>query len=112
MTGALSHVDVALTFGSVITVTTAGATDPRVPTPLTTLAMGADITLGALWGSPISGASINPARSFGPALVASVWSHQWIYWLSPIVGAGLGTLTYQMIRLPLPQPPSQTFNHK
>jgi len=111
MTGALSHVDVALTFGSVITVTTAGATDPRVPT-LAALAIGATITPGALWGGPISGASINPARSFGPALVASVWSHQWIYWLSPIVGAGLGALTYQMIRLPLPQPPSQTFNHK
>ena len=48
MTGALSHVDVALTFGSVITVTTAGATDPRLPTPMAALAVGATITPGAL----------------------------------------------------------------
>ena len=73
---------------------------------LAALAIGATITLGALWGGPISGASMNPARSFGPALVAGVWSHQWIYWLSLIVGADLGALTYQMIRLPLPQPSS------
>jgi aquaporin NIP len=81
-------------------VVTAMATDPRVPTPLAAVAIGATITLGALWGGPISGASMNPARSFGPALVAGVWSYQWIYWLGPILGSGLGALTYQMIRLP------------
>ena len=84
-------------------VITAVATDPRVPTPLAALSIGATVALGALWGGPISGASMNPARSFGPALVAGVWSYQWIYWLSPIIGAALGALAYQMIRLPLLQ---------
>jgi aquaporin NIP len=81
-------------------VITAVATDPRVPTPLAALAIGATVALGALWGGPISGASMNPARSFGPALVAGAWSFQWIYWLGPITGAVLGALIYQLIRLP------------
>ena len=84
-------------------VITAVATDPRVPTPLAALAIGATVALGALWGGPISGASMNPARSFGPALVAGIWSEQWIYWLGPITGAVMGALTYQMIRLPVLQ---------
>lgn len=84
-------------------VITAVATDPRVPTPLAAVAIGATVTLGALWGGPISGASLNPARSFGPALVAGAWSFQWIYWLGPIAGAVMGAFTYQFIRLPVVQ---------
>jgi aquaporin NIP len=80
---------------------TAVATDPRVPTLLAALAIRATVALGALWGGPISGASMNPARSFGPALVAGAWSFQWIYWLGPIAGAVMGALTYQFIRLPV-----------
>ena len=87
-------------------VITAVATDTRVPAPLAALAIGASVTLGALWGGPISGASMNPARSFGPALLSGVWYHQWIYWLGPVVGAIAGALAYQMVRLPLLQPES------
>ena len=92
-------------------VITAVATDPRVPKPVAALAIGASITLAALWGGPISGASINPARSFGPALLAGIWSDQWIYWLGPILGVSFGALTYQVIRFPtdeLPQSVDQT----
>ena len=89
-------------------VITAVATDPRVPASLAPLAIGATVALDALWGGPISGASINPARSFGPALVAGVWSDQWIYWLGPIVGATLGALIFQLIRLPSVQPSTPT----
>jgi aquaporin NIP len=85
-------------------VITAVATDSRVPTSIAPLAIGATVTLDALWGGPISGASMNPARSLGPALVAGVWSHQWIYWLGPVIGATLGALIYEKIRLPLLQP--------
>jgi aquaporin NIP len=87
-------------------VITAVATDPRIPAPLAPLAIGATVALGALWGGPISGASMNPARSFGPALVAGVWSYQWIYWVSPILGAILGASAYQIIRLPHVEPES------
>lgn len=80
-------------------VITAVATDPRVALPLAALAIGATGTLSALSGDPISGASMNPARPFGPALVAGPWSFQWIYWLGPIAGASVGALTYQFLRL-------------
>ena len=81
-------------------VITSVATNPRVPIPLAALAIGATVAIGALWGGPVSGASMNPARSFGPALVAGVWFQQWIYWLGPVLGASLGALIYQTIRLP------------
>lgn len=82
-------------------VITAVATDNRVPAPLAAIAIGASVALGALWGGPISGASMNPARSFGPALLSGSWSQQWIYWLGPGIGAVAGAFAYQMIRLPL-----------
>lgn len=81
-------------------VITAVATDSRVPIPLAALVIGATVAIGALWGGPISGASMNPARSLGPALVTGIWRDQWIYWLGPILGASLGALAYQTIRLP------------
>lgn len=85
-------------------VITAVATDTHVPAPLAALAIGASVALGALWGGPISGASMNPARSFGPALLSGVWFHHWIYWLGPVIGAVAGASAYQMIRFPLLEP--------
>jgi MIP family channel proteins len=82
------------------------ATDTRAVGQLAAVAIGATVALNALWGGPISGASMNPARSFGPALVAGVWSNQWIYWLAPIIGASLGGLLYQWLREPLRETPA------
>ena len=56
--------------------------------------------LATLFGGPISGASMNPARSFGPALVAGQWLHHWVYWAGPVLGASLGALVYQWLRQP------------
>ncbi len=53
------------------------------------LAIGAVVGLAALFAGPISGASMNPARSLGPALVSGQLQHAWVYWLGPIVGAAL-----------------------
>jgi len=78
------------------------ATDTRAVGQLAAIAIGATIALDALWGGPISGASMNPARSFGPALVAFVWQDQWVYWLAPTLGASLAAGLYQWLRLPLP----------
>lgn len=79
-------------------VITAVATDNRAVGQLAALAIGATVALDALWGGPISGASMNPARSFGPALIAWEWHDHWVYWLGPLVGASLGALIYQALR--------------
>ncbi|HEX4495492.1 MAG TPA: aquaporin [Thermoanaerobaculia bacterium] len=65
---------------------------------LAAVAIGGTVALDALWGGPITGASMNPARSFGPALAAGSWPSHWIYWVGPILGALLGAILYQMLR--------------
>jgi aquaporin Z len=57
--------------------------------PLSALAVGAYIVLAGLWSSPISGASMNPARSFGPDLVLGDFSHYWVYVVGPLLGAAV-----------------------
>ncbi len=79
-------------------VITSVATDTRAVGEQSATAIGATVALDALWGGPVSGASMNPARSFGPALVAGAWNGHWIYWLGPIVGALLGAGAYQLLR--------------
>jgi MIP family channel proteins len=79
------------------------ATDTRAVGEVAALAIGGTVALDALWGGPISGASMNPARSFGPALIAGAWQAHWVYWLGPILGAILGAFAYQWLRTPLPQ---------
>jgi aquaporin NIP len=69
------------------------------------LAIGLTVGLEAIFAGPISGASMNPARSFGPALVGLHFDHHWIYWLGPLTGATLGALTYNLLR-PENHPPS------
>lgn len=81
-------------------------TDTRAVGQLAALAIGATVALDALWGGPISGASMNPARSFGPALVANAWRDQWVYWLGPLIGASIGAVMYQVLRTPLVEPAS------
>lgn len=79
-------------------VITSVATDTRAVGQLAAIAIGGTVALDALWGGPITGASMNPARSFGPALVAGVWRDHWIYWFGPGVGASLGAALYQALR--------------
>lgn len=74
------------------------ATDTRAVGAPAALAIGFTVTLDALWGGPISGASMNPARSFAPALVAGLWTDHWVYWLAPLIGAALGAVIYQLLR--------------
>ena len=45
---------------------------------------------------------MNPARSFGPALLSGVWTDHWVYWAGPIAGALLGALLYQFVRVASP----------
>lgn len=83
------------------------ATDTRAVGELAALAIGFTVALDALWGGPISGASMNPARSLGPALIAGAWQGHWAYWAGPILGAALGAFVYQFLRVPMTEPAPQ-----
>jgi MIP family channel proteins len=74
------------------------ATDTRAVGQAAALAIGATVALEALFAGPISGASMNPARSLGPALVSGTWSAQWVYVSAPFLGAIVGALLYRWIR--------------
>ncbi len=89
--------EVALTFFLVLVIT-AVATDIRAVGEAAALAIGGMVALGSLVGGPVSGASMNPARSLGPALVAGNLDDLWIYLLAPVAGAIAATLVYGRIR--------------
>ncbi len=60
------------------------------------LAIGATITLDILFGGPLTGAAMNPARVFGPAIAAGFWKAHYVYWLGPLIGGGIGGLVYRV----------------
>ncbi|HUB36235.1 MAG TPA: aquaporin [Solirubrobacteraceae bacterium] len=74
------------------------ATDTRAVGAPAALAIGATIALDALFGGPLTGASMNPARSFAPALVSDQWHDFWVYLVGPLVGAPIGAFAYQFVR--------------
>jgi MIP family channel proteins len=74
------------------------ATDTRAVGAAAAIAIGGAVGLDALFGGPVTGASMNPARSLGPAIAAGEWSDFWIYVVGPVVGAALAALAYQGIR--------------
>lgn len=74
------------------------ASDPRASVSGPALAIGGTIALASLVGGPISGASLNPARSFGPAVVSGELSSLWIYLTAPVLGGALGAFAYDALR--------------
>jgi MIP family channel proteins len=74
------------------------ATDTRAVGEAAAIAIGGTIGLDAMFGGPISGASMNPMRSLGPALVSGDLHALWLYIVAPIIGASLGALLYQFMR--------------
>ena len=74
------------------------ATDTRALGAPAAIAIGAAVALDAAFGGPLTGASMNPARSLGPALVSDTWSDFWVYLVGPLLGAPLGALAYQYMR--------------
>lgn len=79
-------------------VITSVATDTRAVGQAAAIAIGGTIGLEALFAGPISGASMNPARSLAPAIVSGAWTDQWLYIAGPAIGAAIGVLLYNAIR--------------
>lgn len=88
--------EIVLTFGLVYTVF-ATAIDHKRGTLGTIAPLAIAFIVGAniLVGGPFSGASMNPARAFGPALVGWRWHSHWVYWLGPFIGAAIAGLIYE-----------------
>jgi len=78
-------------------VITAVATDTRAVTQTAALAIGGTVGLEALFAGPISGASMNPARSLAPAIVGGTGASLWLYLVGPILGAIAGAWTYRLV---------------
>jgi MIP family channel proteins len=74
------------------------ATDVRAVGQGAAIAIGATVGLEAIMGGPISGASMNPARSFAPALVTLEFASHWVYWAGPMVGMALAAAGYRLLR--------------
>jgi aquaporin NIP len=89
--------EVALT-ALLMFVIVAVATDARAVGAGAAIAIGGTVALGSLFGGPVTGASMNPARSFGPALAANEWGDFWLYVLGPLAGAAIGAFSYQLVR--------------
>jgi aquaporin NIP len=81
-----------------LVVVMAVATDTRAAGALAAVAVGATIAVEALVFGPVTGASMNPARSLGPALVSGELSALWIYLTAPVVGAAAGVGIYEWLR--------------
>ena len=79
-------------------VITSVATDTRAVGAPAALAIAAAVGLASIAFGPLTGASLNPARSFGPALASGEWQDFWVYLAGPLLGAPLGALAYQYVR--------------
>lgn len=86
-----------LSFGLMFVIM-AVATDERVADGFAPLAVGLTVGFCALMGGSLTGASMNPARSFGPAFVGGLWFAHWVYWAAPITAMIAAALLYERLR--------------
>lgn len=85
-----------LTFILMLVILGAGL-DRRALVGFAGIAIGLTVGLEAAVMGPITGASMNPARSLGPALVGNLWQHHWVYWVAPIIGAQVAVWIYKRL---------------
>jgi len=91
--------EIVLTF-FLVYVICGSAVDSRGPHAIASLAIGLTITMDILLGGPLTGAAMNPARHFGPALVDGSWKDGWLYWVGPIIGGVIATIVQNYILIP------------
>ena len=70
--------------------------NPRLA-PLSGVAIGSAVAMGIMFFGPVSGGSMNPARSFGPALASMSWAGHWIYWVGPALGAAAAVMVHKFV---------------
>jgi len=80
--------EIALT-GALLSVILGTASAAQNVGAIGALGVGGYIALAGLWSAPVSGTSMNPARSFGPALVSGDWTAYWVYVAGPLIGAAI-----------------------
>lgn len=86
-------IEFVLTFFLVLVIF-GSAIDPR-GSKLGPAAIGTMVALDVLMGGPLTGASMNPARTFGPALLSGTWEHHWVYWAGPLLGSVAAAFLYE-----------------
>jgi MIP family channel proteins len=96
--GLIVGLEAALTF-LLLTTIFGVAVDAKGPKNVYGFAIGLTVAMDILAGGPFSGASMNPARSFGPALVGGHWDIHWAYWVGPILGGVAAALLYDRVLL-------------
>ena len=74
------------------------ATDDRVAGGFAAIAVGVTVGFCVLVGGPITGGSMNPARSLGPAVIGGLWQGHWLYWVAPVTGMMAAGWTYDFLR--------------
>ncbi|KAJ7965955.1 Aquaporin tip4-1-like protein [Quillaja saponaria] len=104
--------EIVLTF-SLLFVVYATMVDPKKGSldGLGPILVGFVVGANILAGGPFSGASMNPARSFGPAMVSGNWTDHWVYWVGPLIGGGLAGFIYEnffIVRSYVPLPIVET----
>jgi len=95
-------IEAVLTFTLVFTILMVGISNysPKERQMLAPIIVGCFITLSVFSGASLTGASMNPARSFGPSLIGSQWSEHYVFWIGPLLGSTIATLFFKFIFSP------------
>uniref|UniRef100_A0A7N0UZ85 Uncharacterized protein n=1 Tax=Kalanchoe fedtschenkoi TaxID=63787 RepID=A0A7N0UZ85_KALFE len=83
---------------SMMFITSAVATDTKAVGELAGMAVGSAVCITSILAGPVSGGSMNPARTLGPALVSSEYKGLWVYLVGPVMGTLMGAWSYNLIR--------------
>lgn len=95
LTGAVFGLEMIATFFLMFVILGTAADTRSGVRPAAGLAIGLTVGAVILFIGPLTGASMNPARTFGPALASGAWSMHWVYWLAPVLGASLAAFAYK-----------------